>query len=576
MGTALKKRNGVNKIIKAETGRKNDPERERALTASRTATLEDYVRWIGDCDFETLPFREADALVLCIASYFDLTTMFASGTEEVSLRECAEPAEQGRLKLMITGGDMGNRGIFLAAAKSKRFGELIITDYVDRLSCDPPLQFAAMCFSFKDRFSFIAFRGTDSSLAGWRENFMISFTRTTAQTLAGEYASALVGRGRDWYIGGHSKGGNMALFAACVLSPEQLENVKKIYLLDGPGFCPEVFDEMLIRRVEPRTVRIIPEFDVIGKLFEPRIGDTRIVKSYRSGIEEHSLASWMIDHGELSAAAANDPGSRWISELMDEWIAGISLEERAVFVDELFDAMEEAGISDFQKISPEYFGNLLARIRGKSPTTKKILGSLPRKVILDDAGKKPLREQLPGLLKNPLLLSAIVMILVGIGVFFISDKILEIASIALVSVAAAVQLFIIIRRVIKAGVRAEGLRERIVITIVLLALIPVLIIKEQAMFVFGSAIFGITFLVLSYISGDRAAKESNVFVRVLNIVECVGCAGLGISFLVVPMVAVRPFAIGIGIGLLTDAVVRLAFFIWQTVRKNRIPGEIKL
>ena len=86
----------------------------------------------------------------------------------------------------------------------------------------------------------------------------------------------------------------------------------------------------------------------------------------------------MVSHGGLAEVKTFAPGSRWINDLMDEWIAGIPLEERAVFVDELFDAMEEAGIQDLQEISPEYFGNILIRFGSKRDSTKKVLKSLPR------------------------------------------------------------------------------------------------------------------------------------------------------------------------------------------------------
>ena len=284
---------------------KTDVEKEKILSQTQTATLLDYIKWIGDIDFDTMPFREADALVLCLASYFEILPLFAEGRNSARFSECAALLDAGRARLMITGGDMGNEGIFRAAAESKRFGELEITDYVDKLMTDPPLQYATMCFRYKGKFAFIAFRGTDSSLAGWEENFMISFTRTTAQNLAAEHVSMLIEPGCEWYIGGHSKGGNLALTAACVLDDAQLALVKRIFVLDGPGLCPEVFDEKLIQRIDSQTTRIIPEYDVIGKLFEPRITDTRIVKSYRTGIEQHSLASWMVDHGQLSKA----PGS---------------------------------------------------------------------------------------------------------------------------------------------------------------------------------------------------------------------------------------------------------------------------
>ena len=551
---------------------KVDAEKERILATTKTATLLDYIEWIGDFDFDTLPFREPDALVLCVASYFEILPLFADGRKSAKLSECLPLLDAGRARLMITGGDMGNEGIFRAAAASKRFGELEITDYIDKLTTDPPLQFATMCFRYKGKFAFIAFRGTDSSLAGWEENFMISFTRTTAQNMASEHVSMLIEPGCDWYIGGHSKGGNLALTAACVLDDEQLGLVKRIFVLDGPGLCPEVFDEKLIQRIDPQTTRIIPEFDVIGKLFEPRITDTRIVKSYRKGIEQHSLASWMVDHGELSKGAGNAPGSCWINDLVDEWIAGLPLEERAVFVEELFDAMEEEGINDLQEVSPEYFGNLIIRLSGKSATTRKVAASLPKRMLLDDVEKPKLSQRIARFFRNTVLMMAFVLILAGVGIIFGRNIILNIISVTVVAAIAAIEVFVLIRRLVKAKGRLDGLRERIIITVALLALIPVVLIKEMAPFILGSFIFGVLFITLAYSAGERATRESRIFVKILNIIECVLFGAAGVIFLIVPQKLVPLFALILGIVLIVDGAVRIGYSIWYKVRRHGRKG----
>lgn len=551
---------------------KTDTEKERILSQTQTATLLDYIKWIGDFDFDTMPFREADALVLCLASYFEILPLFAEGRKSAKFSECAELLDSGRARLMITGGDMGNEGIFRAAAESKRFGELEITDYVDKLTTDPPLQFATMCFRYKGKFAFIAFRGTDSSLAGWEENFMISFTRTTAQNLAAEHVSMLIEPGCEWYIGGHSKGGNLALTAACVLNDEQLALVKRIFVLDGPGLCPEVFDEKLIHRIDSQTTRIIPEYDVIGKLFEPRITDTRIVKSYRSGIEQHSLASWMVDHGQLSKAPGNAPGSRWINSLIDEWIAALPIEERAVFVKELFDAMEEEGINDLQEVSPEYFGNLIIRLSGKSATTRKVAKSLPRKMLIDDVEKPKLSERFKKFFKNSVVLIAIILILAGVGFILGRKLILDIIAVSVVAAMAAIEVFVIIRRLIRTKGRLDGLRERIIITVALIALIPIVLIKNMAKFILGSFIFGVLFISVAYLAGQAAYKESRIFMRVVNIFECVLCVAAGVIFLLIPSGWVALFAIILASVMFADAAVRIGFTIWYRIRQHGSKG----
>ena len=357
-------------------------------------TLLDYVKWMEDFDFQSVPLREADVLVLCLIAYFDLTPAFSGGTSrDVYVRDMAPLSDRGEARLLITGGDMGNGDVFDAAVHSKRFGSLRMTDCVDLLSEDPPLQFAAVTFRC-DRFSLIAFRGTDSSLAGWKENFMIAFTRTRAQELAAEYANRIIaGADGPCYIAGHSKGGNLALYAGCQLTDSNLEKVTHIYSLDGPGFCFDVIVPALISRIDSKTTFIDPEFDIIGKIFAPRITDTRIIASYREGLAQHSLPSWLIDHGKLALVPANDPRSNRLNQILSEWIDTFSPQVRKRFIDELFDTIADRGVTDFENLRLESFIEILIDLHSASETTKEALGELRHRLLHPDEFIGPTLEK---------------------------------------------------------------------------------------------------------------------------------------------------------------------------------------
>ncbi len=372
--------------------------------------LIDYVKWMGELDFDAYPFREADALVLCVASYFDLSSAFSGNLLQDPaakgmplFRDCLPEIEKSDAKLMITGGDMGNGELFEAAARSRRFGNLRMSSYVDMVSKEADLQFAAVCFHYDPEqpchrdtrpFSFIAFRGTDSTLVGWKEDFMISFTRPKAQLLSAEYAKNLIEEdaalkpdspGRDWYIAGHSKGGNLAMYAACMLPDRDLERVTRIFNLDGPGFCPEVLDLKLLDRIDPKTTRIVPEFEVIGKIFEPKITDVRVVKSYRKGMDQHSLPSWMVEYGALSDAEKMDPRASWLGDNLSEWISAIPHQDREKFIDELFDALAAGGADDLDHVKAENLKDAMIALSKTSQLTKYALTSLPARLFNRDS-----------------------------------------------------------------------------------------------------------------------------------------------------------------------------------------------
>lgn len=349
--------------------------------------LVDYIQWMGDLSFSALPLNEEDALVLCMLSYYDMTPLFGkSGRGPVPVSDCLRLIEEDKVRVMLVGKDRGFRHILECAARSKRYGSLLMRSYVDIVRQEPPLQFSAVTFCAPD-FSFVAYRGTDDSLAGWEEDFMISFTVTEAQKQAAEYLRRALKRKKPLYIGGHSKGSNLALVAACSLPANLWEQVKHLYLLDGPGICPEVMDDSSIRRIDGKTTRIQPAFSVIGKLFEPQISDARIVQSSANGFVQHSLDTWGIDHGKLLLAEAHHPRSVWINEIMSRWIGGISQEDRVVFVQELFDALAADGASSLAEIEERGVGGfeaILLKLFTSSEVTRKTLGDLPKRAILGD------------------------------------------------------------------------------------------------------------------------------------------------------------------------------------------------
>ena len=572
-------------------------------------TLLDYVKWMGRYGFDACPLRDADVLVLCVISYFDLSPLMYDASEDeaaprgpVYVRDARRLIEEDRAKLLITGGDLGNRELFETAVRSERFGNLQITDCVDILRDEPPLQFAAMTFRSEGHFSLIAYRGTDSSLSGWKENFMISFTRTEAQELAADYAHRMIGKSQEqqepWYISGHSKGGNLALYASCMLTDDELSRVERSYILDGPGLCPEVLDISLIERINGKTTRIIPEFDVVGKLFEPEITDTRIIHSFRDGIEQHSLPSWLVEHGELAVTDRNANLSLRLNEIIDAWVEDRPMEDRAIFIDELFDALGADGVTDLQDMTFESLGSAIVSLRAASESTKETLADLRRRAFFGglevpawmQRGSEAEQEAAPletdtteaegragklsgesfGKLRSwwkhaaavvsssPELTQGVTLIPAGILVCLASESFLDIICLLLTLGIAGLQFYLTYRRLKASGWSVRGQRESIYLSIILAALVVALFLKDQAMFLFGSLITGVLLLIAAYQTGERAAGAAVTKTeRGLLIAESAAATVFGLSFLVIPRESVKGYAWAIGIGMILDGAVRL-------------------
>ena len=546
-----------------------DYELQNVMEAKKDSTLKDYVEWYGAFGFDSLPFSDSDALVLALLVYFDFRSVLPRKEDSAKLREFFGPFRNGYIPLRITGGDMGNAGVMEAALKSKRFGELVVSDYVDLLSASPPLQFSAATFTCPGAFSFIAFRGTDSSVSGWKENFMISFTKSKAQELSAEYAGEIISRGNGpFYVGGHSKGGNLALFASLSLSDPELSRVEKIFILDGPGICPELLPEGALSRIDDKTLLVLPEFDLVGCLFQLPFRRKKIVKSFRNGITQHSLPSWLIEHGSLSEAKELSGSSQWLSGLLSDWILSLDVDKRAGFVNELFGYMEDEGIKDLDELSPDELAGIIIKIVKKENSSARILTKIPEKIIFDG-----ILEDIGGessfIERHFRIILPLVFLAVGLVMILGSSKILEIVSIGIAASMTLLQIFLTIRHIADPHSSKEGIRERLILTAAAVGVMLVLFIKEQALFILGSLIFSMLFFVLSFTVGDRIRKEKNLFLKVLEIIETVFWSLSGIAFLLLPQSAIKLLSIICGSLLAASALTRLVYMLVSYIKRKK-------
>ena len=313
--------------------------------------ITDYVRWVGGTGFEGRPFSRVDNIVLSQLCYLDLKDIPGMNEEggEMTLKECVASLTNLGLSIRKMAPDDSERFTRLVrtCASSKRFGSLYISSFTDVLNEEDTIQFSAMTFSPNPGakgWGFVAFRGTDSTIAGWKEDFMTSFTLTSSQKMAEEYVRARLETFDTLLVGGHSKGGNLAVYSVAVLPDELFDRIEHVYTNDGPGFCDEVLGKDLIKRVNPKATRIIPQFTVVGSVFAPDIDDSYVIKTDRQMIEQHELCSWGIDHGDLFIAPEGiDPLAAKINRGIDKWVYSVNIEERKRFINAYSGGLRGAG-----------------------------------------------------------------------------------------------------------------------------------------------------------------------------------------------------------------------------------------
>ena len=312
----------------------------------------DYLGWRGDLTLAQDPFNEVDSLVLCQLSYLDLAGIVPGPGDggSVTLKAAAR-AFADRHAADADGGAPGGLvspltpALLARAGASARFGGARLSRYEAHCESGAKTaeQFGAMCFALGDGTTYVAFRGTDDTFAGWREDFEMSFSVVPSQRRALAYLEGA--RRATWgrlRVGGHSKGGNLAIYAAAKAGWLTRRRVADVWSHDGPGFCAGTLDERAWRAVEGRVHHYVPQFCIVGQLLEQRCPST-VVASATPGIMQHSAMNWQVTGNRFERRDAIDEGARRVGEVFDGVIQGKDAEWRRRLTDAVFGSLAAGG-----------------------------------------------------------------------------------------------------------------------------------------------------------------------------------------------------------------------------------------
>lgn len=369
------------------------------------ANVFDYIKWRGDLTFEQSPLNEIDALIFCELSYIFFDGIVPEDPNEgyVTLAEAAEVFfERNAGQEEISLGEIVPKEIvtlFRMTAASKRFSKIPLSHFVNIIDDETVEQFSAISFYPDDETVFVAYRGTDDTITGWREDFRMAFlTPVPAQKRAEEYLLKASEDEKIIYVAGHSKGGNLALWAAMNAPDLIAERIEKVYNFDGPGFLDDVWESELYGRVAGKISTVIPTGSVVGLLLKYD-KNYRVTKSSAKGyLHQHDALTWEVEGVEFVCDEDVAPEVKRAHEVVGKWIYSMEPDERRAFVEGFFDilcstsaktvtdlaANRSAVIKAFSNIEPETRQALMSGVRfflgeGKSAISESIRELLKKK-----------------------------------------------------------------------------------------------------------------------------------------------------------------------------------------------------
>lgn len=343
----------------------------------RMGDIRSYIKEKGGLSFEEWAFGEVDSLILSQLSYLNFQNSGAAQKKfSDSLQEIVSAQFTEEFVSQTLTPDK-NRELLFAAAESKRFGGICPGYYCNLLDAENEKQFAAVTFRLGKQFYYVAYRGTDGSFVGWKEDLNLSFSKQIpAQLDAVHYYEEVCKRRKgEFLLGGHSKGGNLAVYTAMACSPKAKKKLGAVYNHDGPGFVQEFFSQEEYQKIRPLIHKTIPQTAIVGLLLEQH-EDYSVVESDAFAFLQHDPFSWVVEEGAFVPIQSVTFFSEYTNKALNTWLNQLDMETRRKFVETLYQMIVSTNANTFSELLEQggtamklFFRNL----RSTDPEVKKLM-----------------------------------------------------------------------------------------------------------------------------------------------------------------------------------------------------------
>ena len=342
-----------------------------------------------------------DNIILAYLSYIDFGKLRQEWDGFCDLKELFQCfCKEHSLEEIKTAGQFTERAPLLLKEmmKGERFLDTKVGYYAVDFDKDQVKQFAALVFLLPDGTNYVSFRGTDETITGWREDFLMSCQSETAGakeavSYFNKVAKSLEGK---FILGGHSKGGNFAMYAAAFCEAKHKERILKVYNNDGPGFRDEVIQSNEFQEMLPKILTVAPQSSIIGQLLS-NPAEQRVIRSTAKGIMQHDAMTWEAEKDRLVPSEL-DELSHYAKTTLGSWLESMDDESRESLCTTAFSLIESTKSETFIEFSADLVKNteIIWKEMGKLPEDKKkeIMDALAN--LMESSNKSALQHMKDG------------------------------------------------------------------------------------------------------------------------------------------------------------------------------------
>jgi len=368
------------------------------------ATIFDYLTWRGDLDFSVVPFNPVDNIILSQFSYLTMDGIVPGPDDKnsVTLELAAKIYDKKMRERAIHPSSIFYKedlDLFKVLGNCKRYKNCRLFGFISSTDNTREFQFSATCINTNDDHCFVAYRGTDASFAGWKEDFNMTFMDVVpGQLEAVKYLEKMAPKMKGSIrVGGHSKGGNLAIYASSQCEELIQNRIVDVFCNDGPGFKEKVILSEGYMSIRERIRSYIPQSSIVGMLLEQG-SDYAIVKSSTSSLMSHNLYTWDVTHDDIIQVEKTSTRTRFLNKTIREWMANHDDTDREKFVEALYHILNASGVQSIHELEKTWLvstGKVLKSLAHVDDPTRHFIMKVMKDLFVS-AGKSIDTILLPG------------------------------------------------------------------------------------------------------------------------------------------------------------------------------------
>lgn len=303
----------------------------------------DYVKQYRSYSFDAKEFNNVDALVLSYISYLSFEKVLPTledNKPSFLIGHLMNKEIQNKLYLDAVDHDRILE-LFNLLNGSIRYGGIKFNDARSFVNHELDNSYFSMSIFLPDGTAFISFRGTDQWLVGWKEDFnLCHLNEIPSQLEALDYLN-------EFYIkypnvklrmGGHSKGGNIAYYAALKANEDIFNNIIKVYSFDGPGFIDDsIYKIESFEKRKTKLYKLIGQGSLVGVLLNNQIYP-HICKCEGNSFAQHDAFNWNVDiiNGDFELEIRRNVSSINNEKAINRWLKKLNKEDKKFIVEYVY------------------------------------------------------------------------------------------------------------------------------------------------------------------------------------------------------------------------------------------------